>query len=135
MNTSYKPGKKTPNLKKKKVIFQDLNGKTVVALRCHGAHWDCMWLMHRIRGDFSIRELGRVLHILLLFFLLFFVPYHSPPFRLRSSGERAGGDAAGDHMVWALFWGCPLALKRPVCAAQLPSPLFVRGCDLYACGP
>lgn len=59
-------------MKKKKVIFQDLNGKTVVALRCRGAHWDCMWLMHRIRGDFSIRELGRVLHIL-LHFLLFFV--------------------------------------------------------------
>lgn len=56
------------------VIFQDLNGKTAVALRCLGAHRDCMLLMHRIWGDFSkgrARELGRVLNILLLFLLLF----------------------------------------------------------------
>lgn len=62
-------------------------------------------------------------------------PHHCPPFLLRSSGERAGGDAAGDHEVLTLFRGCPLALEGPVHAAQLPSPLFVLGCDLYACGP
>lgn len=57
-----------------RVIFQDLNGKTAVALRCLAAHRDCMLLMHRIWGDFSkgrARELGRVLNILLLFLPLF----------------------------------------------------------------
>lgn len=57
MNTSYKPGKKTPNCEQK-IIFQDLNGKTVVALRCCGAHWDWMWLMHRIKGTLAWAEPG-----------------------------------------------------------------------------
>lgn len=52
-------------------------------------------------------------------------PHHCPPFLLGNSGERAGGDAAGDHEVWTLYRGCPLALEGPVRAAQLPSPLFV----------
>lgn len=52
-------------------------------------------------------------------------PHHCPPPRLCSNGERAGGDAAGDHVVLTLFWDCPLALEELVCAAHLPSPLFV----------
>lgn len=73
LKRDYKAGKKTPNCKQK-FIFQDLSRKTVVALRCRGAHRDCMRLMHRITWDFSIgwdRELGRVC---LLLVLLFFIP-------------------------------------------------------------
>lgn len=123
ISTLYKPGKKTPNCKQN-VIFQDLNGKTVVTLQYRGAHWDCMWLMHRIGGDFSMgraRKLGSVMcystppppPCLLC-------PRHCPPCLLCSSGERAGGDAAGDHEALTIFWGCPLAREGPVCVAQLP---------------
>ncbi|KAG7238382.1 hypothetical protein INR49_030889, partial [Caranx melampygus] len=51
------------------------------------------------------------------------------------NSERAGGDAAGDHLVLTLFWECPFVLEEPVCAAQLPLPVFVGGYQLYACEP
>lgn len=80
MNTLNQPGKKTSC--EQKVIFQDFNGKTVVDLRCSGAHWDCMWLMHRTGGDFSMgraRERGKerksllfLVFIVLIVVLLFF---------------------------------------------------------------
>lgn len=60
---------------------------------------------------------------------------HRCLFLLRGSGERAGGDAAGGHVVLTLFPGGPLAREGPVCAALLSSPLFVYGCELYASGP
>lgn len=65
--------------------------------------------MHRTSRDFSMgttRELGRVLlnHLL-------FLPHRHCSFLLRSSGERAGGDAVGDHGFSILFWGGPLSLE------------------------
>lgn len=54
----------------------------------------------------TTRELGRVLlnHLL-------FLPHRHCSFLLRSSGERAGGDAVGDHGFSILFWGGPLSLE------------------------
>lgn len=66
-------GKKLKN-SEQDVFFQDLMGNTVVALRCHGAHWDYSCLMHRIMGDLSIETArksmgGKALQIPLLFLL------------------------------------------------------------------
>lgn len=60
--TSYEPGQFAENLKEK-FIFWSLAGKTVVEMRCHGAHRNCMWLMHRFKGNSGLdeaRDLERV---------------------------------------------------------------------------
>lgn len=117
-----KPGKSAGNLKHR--FWKGSSGKTVVEVRCCGAHRGCMWLMHRYKGHFSLdgaRGSGRL-------------PSTLCPSRLGSSGERAAGDAAGGH-VWAPSWTCPRARQRLVCAARLLSPPLVSARCLHARGP
>lgn len=60
-----------------------------------------MWLMHRIRGGLK-HGLGQGVGESVTYSSTLPPPprpHHCPPFLLRSNGERAGGDAAGDHVV------------------------------------
>lgn len=67
---SFKPETFVGNLKLK-FIWKGLTGKTVVEVRCCGARRDCMWLMHRFKGNFSL-EGARDLRIVTLFYTFFY---------------------------------------------------------------